>query len=191
MDSLGVTVIDDAFPEPDRKALWEALKWSGVRWENSAALGHTAFGAACQLVNDEAYRGDAIQRWRMKHEALVRSTAHRSGIPVSQFDGPVQVFPVRMEVREGDAPSGQRLHTDSAGGVTPVLTSVYYAEVDDVQGGDLIAHLGDGETRRISPKVNRLVIMAGATPHEVAPMTAGRRVSYVCNYYVAPEEEGR
>lgn len=54
--------------------------------------------------------------------------------------------------------------------ITPIFAAVYYAEVANLEGGDLVT-----ETHRITPVTNRLVIMSGGFRHAVYPYAGTRK----------------
>jgi hypothetical protein len=94
-----------------------------------------------------------------------------------------QVFPVVM-IGSRDRPPHQRPHTDNHGGILPLATSVYYARLRDATGGAII--LGGGTARRVvRPQEDDLIAFPGETVHAVENLSAGERVSIVCNFYLS------
>ncbi|WP_168211197.1 2OG-Fe(II) oxygenase [Actinosynnema sp. ALI-1.44] len=95
-----------------------------------------------------------------------------------------QVFPVRMEGNVEDPPV-QLPHRDGADSRHPLVTSVYYAQIDGAVGGELVLHDDDGRpTERIQPAEDHLVVVDGRQTHSVEPLTAGRRLAVVTNFYL-------
>lgn len=175
-------VFDSAFSRKDQETLYNLLQESEAVWLRSESLGHIAFGSSFQIDNCNINNNLTLHTWRKKFSSLVWDIASKN-IPNIKLDSlSVQAFPVLMKVKDLELQPGQHKHIDSHKGVHPFMTCVYYAEVVNVSGGELIAYLKDRELK-IAPKSNRLVIIPGDTPHEVLPMSSGIRLSYVCNFY--------
>ncbi len=104
----------------------------------------------------------------------------------------LQLFPVRM-VGDAKAPAYQEPHVDShpSRPGPPICTSVFYARVQDVVGGELAVATADASADAlaladpilIQPKPNALVSISGDRVHWVKPLYAGERVSLVINLY--------
>jgi predicted 2-oxoglutarate/Fe(II)-dependent dioxygenase YbiX len=92
-----------------------------------------------------------------------------------------QVFPVAM-TGSRDQPPHQRPHTDNHHGAHPLVTSVYYARVQDTDGGAII--LGSGSAQQtVEPREDDLIAFPGETVHSVESLYVGERLSIVCNFY--------
>lgn len=118
-------------------------------------------------------------------------------------------FYVNALVLEGGAEVGA--HVDGtlgpalgAEGRTPAFVSVLYLEVPPPPSGELVLLRGPLVVGTIAPKVGRLVTFDGTLGHAVRAHSASddegdavdeenrrRRVSLVCEHYVATEEEQR
>lgn len=96
-----------------------------------------------------------------------------------------QVFPVRMEGNPEEPPT-QWAHVDEAAGRSPVSTSLYYAQADNIVGGALALHDDAGNVcARVHPVADHLVVVSGRQIHSVEPLTAGNRITVVTNFYEA------
>lgn len=136
---------------------------------------------------------------------FLRLVQDRKHLRRSRFSrqAPPTAFYVNALVLEGGAEVGA--HVDGtlgpalgAEGRTPAFVSVIYLEVPLSPSGDLVLLRGPLVVARISPVVGRLVTFDGTLGHAVeghrAPVAASeqkRRVSLVCEHYVATEEEQR
>jgi hypothetical protein len=171
--------------DPRRRSILDTLNHPEVQWADAKTRGRVERGTVHQLASDDVRllpRVMALKQWYATrvHEHLAADWS----LP-APGDLDVQVFPVHMAA--GD---GTRLlpHVDSTGGATPLVTTIYYVNLDDVEGGELIAQPGpDGEvldeSRIVSPQEDLLVAMDGQTLHAVAPLQSGSRISLVCNFY--------
>ncbi|MBD36291.1 MAG: hypothetical protein CL512_05935 [Actinobacteria bacterium] len=86
-------------------------------------------------------------------------------------------------------------HTDYDGGlemltgekIHPDLTFIYYHEIKNMNGGELIIYTKD-ETRSFRPQQNSLVIFKGDLPHEVASFRGLRRSFVLLPWKNRPRE---
>jgi len=96
------------------------------------------------------------------------------------------MFPVRM-LGDAERPPHQEPHVDSndthAG--PPICTSVFYAKVRSVRGGELAVGQADDldDPVLVTPAANTMVSFAGECVHWVRPLYAGERLSVVINFY--------
>ena len=167
-----------------RMVVLQMLDAPTLRWDNSDALGRTGSGTTWQLADSAQH--DAPEMVSLSrflagavHDEVDR--AHPGLLPAADLMSP-QVFPVRMRGRRVDPPR-QRPHRDEAHDRRPLVTTIYYPEVRDVEGGDLVLFDGHGRPQRVSPRADMLVVIDGDVLHAVEPVHAGVRTSVVVNFY--------
>ncbi|MDP9651459.1 2OG-Fe(II) oxygenase [Paraburkholderia caledonica] len=104
----------------------------------------------------------------------------------------MQHFSVLMDGCAAEGAPHQVPHRDNfahGGCVTyPELTLIYYVTVQDLDGGCLFGHLGEGvelvaPVFELAPVENTLVLIPGDQTHSVSPVLNGRRLSVVSNLY--------
>jgi predicted 2-oxoglutarate/Fe(II)-dependent dioxygenase YbiX len=84
-----------------------------------------------------------------------------------------------------DDPPSQTPHRDHAGGRVPATTTLYYLQVDDTVGGELVIYDDvDGPSHRVTPTTDLLVVIPGEQLHAVDPLVRGYRVTIVTNFYL-------
>lgn len=175
----------DALLGPTRRGkLVRALTEVAGRRHRSADPDTAGRGQTEQLVpGSEHYAAPATMLLReIIASACYDVTAAAFTLP-APGDLSLQVFPVWMQGSREDPPH-QRPHSDSQAGVTPLVTTVYYAEVRGTVGGQLV--IGSGaEVTVIDPVEDDLVAFQGSTTHAVNELFSGRRLSIVCNFYLA------
>lgn len=195
-----VVVIDQAFAQPARARVLNLLSASTLRWSPPPSA-RASGGRTFQLATSDEH-GTAVM---LELTANLASLVHRLlEVPMTlpPSDSLVaQVFPVLME-GDRDAPPFQDAHRDSGripglrtlseDEVHPIVTSVYYARVSNLVGGDLVlmerADDDDEDDRPIEPLTNRLVAFDGRQLHRVRPLLQGSRLSIVINFYSTQSE---
>jgi 2OG-Fe(II) oxygenase superfamily len=171
----------DALGRTRRTRILEMLPSTGVRWGASEDLGRAGAGTTEQLAPGPGYT--SADMMALRH--IVASICYEHVRELFSLPDPnlltPQVFPVTM-TGSRDRPPHQRPHTDNHGGIHPLMTSVYYARIQDTDGGAVI--LGGGTTQRIvEPHEDDLIAFPGETVHAVGNLYAGERLSIVCNFY--------
>lgn len=171
--------------EKRRAAVLRLLQSPTLKWERSDRLGRTTSGRMWQLANSAMHRRPEVMQLSTLMASIVYDEVHRTMpdlLPDSSRMVP-QVFPVRMEGNDEEPPA-QRAHQDEAGGRNPLVTSLYYAAADSTVGGALALHDDQGRIRaRVSPTADQLVVIGGRQIHSVEPLTTGRRITIVTNFY--------
>lgn len=179
--------LDDVLGETRRRHLMAAVAGEAQAWERSDSLGRTGRGAGAEQLVPEAghYRSPEMTTVRIVMASICyAATAELFDLPPAERLAP-QVFPVRMRGSLTDPPH-QDPHVDGRDGVPPIVTAVYYADVQGTDGGQLA--VGQPPNRRlITPTTDTLVAFSGDTLHEVLKLRAGYRVSVVCNLYAADD----
>jgi hypothetical protein len=171
-----------ALGQTRRTRIVEMLAAAGARWEASEDLGRTGAGSTEQLSPGPGYASADMMALRQIMAMICYEYVRELfSLPAAGLLKP-QVFPVSM-TGSRDRPPHQRPHTDNYAGIRPQVTSVYYAQVQDAEGGAII--LGVGTTQQIvEPKEDDLIAFPGETVHAVENLYAGRRLSIVCNFYL-------
>lgn len=146
-------------------------------------LGRTASGRIWQLASPEMHHHPAIVRLSTTLSSTIYDEL--SGVGMALPDPSrlaVQVFPVHME---GDPhePPRQKPHRDIGNGRHPLVTSLYYPYVGDVDGGHLVLHHADGRASGHVPRTDDLVVIDGRQLHSVDPLLSGLRTTFVINYF--------
>jgi predicted 2-oxoglutarate/Fe(II)-dependent dioxygenase YbiX len=177
--------LDDVLGETRRRHLIAAVAGEADAWGRSDSLGHTGHGAGARQLAPDAghYRSPQMTTVRIVMASICyAATADHFDLPAPERLEP-QVFPVRMRGSLTDPPH-QDPHVDGRDGVPPIVTAVYYADVQETDGGQLA--VGQPPNRQlITPTTDMLVAFPGDTVHEVLGLLAGYRVSVVCNLYAA------
>ncbi len=169
---------------PTRRALLvESLQAADARWARSHELGRTGNGAVEQLVPGSGYASAELTTVReVMASVCYEATADVFKLPDPNDLAP-QVFPVWMH-GSIDEPPSQRPHVDNRNGVSPLVTAVYYAQVSDTDGGEILVGAGPNQAV-VQPVEDDLVAFPGDTLHAVSDLRAGHRLSVVCNFYLA------
>jgi predicted 2-oxoglutarate/Fe(II)-dependent dioxygenase YbiX len=171
-----------------RAHLLDLVNSPTLQWERSDVLGRTTAGRMWQLANSAMHRQpEMVSLATLMASVVYEEIGHSVPglLPAPERLVP-QVFPVRMEGNTAEPPT-QWAHRDGVDGRHPLVTSVYYAQVDDTVGGELVLHDDDGRAIvRIQPTADQLVVIDGRQTHSVEPLTAGERLTVVTNFY-APE----
>ncbi|WP_034274373.1 2OG-Fe(II) oxygenase [Haloechinothrix halophila] len=158
-----------------------------LAWQRSDALGRTTSGRMWQLAKSDMHRQPAMRQLSVLVASVVYdevTAALPATLPPPEDLVP-QVFPVRMDGNP-DEPPTQMPHRDGEGGPSPIVTTLYYAQVENAVGGALVLHDDSGTVRaRIQPASDKLVVIGGRQVHSVEPLTAGRRTTIVTNFYRA------
>ncbi|MFF5985906.1 2OG-Fe(II) oxygenase family protein [Prauserella flavalba] len=179
--------VTDFLGEKRQTDVLELLRSPTLAWERSDLLGRTTSGRMWQLATSGMHRMPEMVRLSTLMASVVYEEIHRSLpelLPEPESLVP-QVFPVRME-GNSDEPPTQWAHKDGAGGRHPIVTSLYYAQVDHAVGGTLVLHDDSGtECARVHPTADHLIIISGNQIHSVEPLTAGDRITIVTNFYEA------
>lgn len=164
-----------------RERLVDALDTSGAQWARSEGLGRTGRGTTRQLVpTTHDYVGPALGALRQIMASLCyKATASHFALP-DPADLMPQVFPVLMQGSLTDPPY-QDTHIDNRDGVPPLVTTVYYAQVVNTDGGEIV--LCTVPEVSLTPREDDLVAFQGDSPHSVRELRAGLRLSVVCNFY--------
>ncbi|WP_158684527.1 2OG-Fe(II) oxygenase [Amycolatopsis orientalis] len=171
--------------ERRRSDVLQLLSSPSLEWERSDRLGRTTFGRMWQLANSAMHKRPEMIQLSTLMASVVYDEMRRympALLPDSANLIP-QVFPVRME-GNAEEPPAQWAHKDEARGRHPLATSLYYAEVENVTGGALALHDSSGEVcTRVHPVADQLVAIAGDQVHSVEPLTTGKRITVVTNFY--------
>jgi len=163
-------------------------------WELQESPCSAAGGSTYQLA--QRSKGDSL-----KFELLASLLRHRfgaqlcasTGSPVEQLHHLTpQVFPVRMLGNPLNPPH-QVPHCDNhdfgGGPCVPKFTFVYYVELRNCSGGELVLFdKSHSELHRIVPVQGDLVCISGDQLHAVADLTSGLRTSLVLNLYEPPAQ---
>ena len=166
-----------------RTRMVEILQATDAQRARSDALGHTGNGAVEQLMPGSGYTSAELTTLReVMASACYAATADAFGLPDPNQLTP-QVFPVWMR-GSVDQPPGQRPHVDNRDGTTPLVTAVYYAQVSDTDGGEILIGTGPDQVV-VQPVEDDLVAFAGDTVHAVVDLRAGQRLSVVSKFYLA------
>jgi len=166
-----------------RTLIVEMLGSMDAQWAASEDLGRAGAGTTAQLAPGPGYTSAGMMTLRR----IVASICYEHVRELFSLPAPdrlmPQVFPVAM-TGSRDRPPHQRPHTDSNRGIHPLVTSVYYARMQDTDGGAVI--LGGGTAQRIvEPREDDLIAFPGDTVHAVGNLYAGERLSVVCNFYLS------
>lgn len=169
---------------PEHRLIIDLLENSDLKWRSSTDLGRAAAGESLQLATRSEHMRPAMRQVA----SLVASRVFDAlkvaalGVPPEEETTP-QVFPVKMSGNP-DRPPCQAPHTDKSAMGVPKLTCLYYPIVSDAFGGALVLHSEGGEpAARYWPSANCLIVISGSVTHSVDPLTRGRRVTVVVNYY--------
>lgn len=163
----------------------DALDGLGERWTDSQRLGLLGRGGVSQIRVDAEGDRRRLDRVRETLAPAVLQWAISCGFRFAKPPA-LQVFPVRM-FGDAQAPAHQEPHVDEAPGQAgpPICTSVFYARVREVKGGEL-AVAGEDEGSApvlVTPAANAIATFAGERVHWVAPLLCGERLSVVVNLY--------
>jgi predicted 2-oxoglutarate/Fe(II)-dependent dioxygenase YbiX len=163
-----------------------ALDRLGPAWAPSQEMRLLGRGHTTQVRPTDLVARGPLDEIRQALAPAVLRWAQTCGF---RFAAPptLQLFPVRML---GDAadPAYQEPHVDSYGpeAATPICSSVFYAKVLGVAGGELAVAKPGGDlsdAAELSPSANTLVTFPGDRVHAVRPLLAGERISVVINFY--------
>jgi len=189
---IALTTVDDLLPARVRTALREVL--DTLAWAPSADMGFAGRGNTMQLTS-QARESKALASLRPVIASAVHQACH--DVLPSPDALAASVFPVVLEGSVSDPPH-QLPHRDAnRQGEYPLLTCVYYLVVDQVVGGELLTLDGRPEdavgrsweelrataSAVVTPEEGLAVVMPGGVTHAVAPLTSGRRISVVCNFF--------
>jgi hypothetical protein len=170
-----------------RERLLQLLASSTIQWSRADRLGRTTAGRVWQLATRQMHDEPEMPQlsrimasWT--YDEIVRTGCVR--LPEPALLTP-QVFPVRMEGNPHDSPA-QSPHRDRSGDRVPAVTTLYYLQVDDATGGELVLHDdAGGVSILVAPTTDQLVVIPGSQTHAVRPLTDGYRVTIVTNFYTA------
>ncbi|QTT88297.1 2OG-Fe(II) oxygenase [Pseudomonas chlororaphis] len=123
-------------------------------------------------------------------DTLAVRLGDKGGVLSNKAKRNYQNFAVKMQ-RDGDAIPYQLPHVDNYKHeglqILPVATIVYYPEISQLLGGELVCHEHspheDAQALRIKPITNMAVLMHGEQLHSVDSVVAGRRLSVITNIY--------
>ncbi len=183
----GVSVRRPFLPPAEMMRVLRALDALSNSWAPSQEMGLLGRGGTLQVRPGGVVVTSSLDTIRNTLAGPVLHWVRACGfaVPAKPF---LAIFPVRM-LGDPHTPTYQEPHTDSYAGIPhpPVCTSVFYARVRDMQGGDFaVADLDDAELRSphfITPSTNALVTIPGERVHWVEPITAGERICVVLNYF--------
>lgn len=176
-----------------RHALLRLLASPTLEWTRSASLGHTGIGRMWQLSDPSQHRVPEMVRLStiIASAVYVEVECKLPHLLPAAEDVVPQVFPVRMRGDRADPPA-QQPHCDHRNGAVPVVTSLYYADVQDVVGGALLLTDDCGVVRhQIDPVPDQLLVIEGKQRHAVEPVLAGMRTTIVVNFYRADQGSSR
>lgn len=166
-----------------RAQLVETIHAADAQWARSDSLGHTGRGAVEQLAPSVGYASAELTTIREVMASLCyEAAADTFELPSPNQLAP-QVFPVWMHGSPSHPPS-QRAHVDNRDGVNPLVTAVYYAQLSGIDGGEILIGTGPDNVL-LQPAEDDLLAFPGQTIHAVRDLRAGRRLSVVCNFYLA------
>jgi len=167
-----------------RQKLVENLNRASIKRARSSDLGRTGRGTTEQLIpgTDEYVSAELTTLRQVVASLCYQVTAGVFALPDPARLTP-QVFPVWM-TGSVEAPPNQRPHVDNKDGVSPLVTAVYYAQISDTDGGEIVIGVGPDQIV-MSPAEDDLLAFPGNTLHVVNDLRAGRRLSVVCNFYLA------
>jgi len=175
--------LDHVFGDDRRCRLVSLLSIEDPAWARSDVLGHTGHGPGTRQLPPASGRYHSPQMTTLRSVMASVCYSATKGL----FDLPLpghldtQVFGVHMTGTPVDPPR-QGPHVDNRDGVPPLVTAVYYADVQDVDGGQIA--VGRGVLRHLlTLMTDTLIAFPGDTTHEVLAVRAGHRLSVVCNFY--------
>ena len=183
----GVFVRRPFLQPADMMRVLSALDSLSGSWTPSQGMGLLGRGGTLQVRPGAVAATASLDVIRNTLAPLVLNWVRACGFPVSAQPFLV-IFPVKM-IGDPDTPTYQEPHTDSYEGIPhpPACTSVFYARVKDMKGGDFaVVDPGDVELKSphfITPSTNTLVTIPGERVHWVEPITAGERICVVLNYF--------
>lgn len=167
-----------------RDRLRQLLTSPALEWRRADQLGRTTSGQVWQLATRDMHdRPEMVQLANVMASLVYNEIAGAARLPEPECVTP-QVFPVRM-AGDPDDPPLQTPHRDHAGDRVPAITTLYYLQVDDTLGGDLVLYDDvDGSCDRVTPTTDLLVVIPGQQLHAVDPLVRGYRVTIVTNFYL-------
>jgi predicted 2-oxoglutarate/Fe(II)-dependent dioxygenase YbiX len=168
-----------------RERLLQLLASPTIQWRRADQLGRTTSGRAWQLATRRMHDEPEVRQLSRVMASLTYNEVVRTGcvrLPEPALLTP-QVFPVRMEGNPHDPPA-QSPHRDRSGDRVPTVTALYYLQVDDATGGELVLHDdARGLSDVMAPMTDQLIVIPGSQTHAVRPLTDGYRVTIVTNFY--------
>jgi hypothetical protein len=160
------------------------LSSGGLSWRPSAELGRTGRGTSLQLASRSEHLKPAMRQVASLVASRIFDALEESEVEVP-LEGNVtpQVFPVQM-IGDLNDPPCQLPHRDNSSMGHPSIICLYYPVVEDICGGALVLHDGSGNSlSRYRPAANSMIVIPGDVTHSVEPLTQGRRVTIVTNFY--------
>lgn len=166
-----------------RKRILSLLESPVLEWARADCLGRTTRGRVWQLANRAMHTTlEMRQLSTLLAGAIYDELTATIDLP-EPADLLPQVFPVKM-YGNPEEPPAQIPHIDGSPSRRPLITSLYYAHVKGITGGNLCLH----ETRdvlaaKVVPRSDHLTAIPGQQLHSVEPMTTGTRITIVTNFY--------
>ena len=162
-----------------------ALDRLSSSWRPSEALGLLGRSQTSQIRPTDLVARAPLDEIRHCLAAATLGWTRRCGF---QFGATpfLHIFPVRM-LGDAEQPAHQEPHVDSTNAQAgpPLCTSVFYAKVLEVEGGELaVGRPGDASDPIVFPPMpNTIVSFPGDCVHWVRPLYSGERLSVVINFY--------
>jgi hypothetical protein len=185
--SDGVFLSRDFLPPSDFEAILAALERLSPCWAPSEALRALGRGWTDQVRGRDFVAQAALDQIRRVLTPPTLRWARQCGFKLT-ISPLIQMFPVRM-FGDPATPAYQEPHHDTREGspYPPVCTNVFYARLENIDGGGLAVTPADQPDSTapliIAPAVNTVATFSGERVHWVEPLHAGERLSIVVNFY--------